>query len=395
MARAMTLAKRGAGKTSPNPLVGAVAAKDGVIIGEGWHRQYGGKHAEAEALDAALAAGLSVKGADIYCTLEPCCFTSPQKHQPPCTGLLIKNGIRRAVIACLDPNPLVNGQGAEKLRRAGIVVESGLLEREGEALNEGFFTFQRLGRPFVRLKIAQSLDGRIACASGDSRWITDEAARKIVHGMRARHDAVLVGRGTVIADDPELTVRLARGRNPLRVVLDSRLSVLPAARIFSLPDVQKTVIVCGKDADPQKAELLRGTGARVIQIDLTRGGAPPLRRAELSSAPCGAESSRRHPSLAVVLDALADIGVRSILVEGGSGVYTSFLREGLWDKLTVFAAPLVLGEGISATGDLGITRVSDALRLRDVSVKTIGSQVMIEGARSTPGAILSGSAVSA
>ncbi|GMO51339.1 MAG: hypothetical protein Pg6C_16030 [Treponemataceae bacterium] len=230
MARAMTLARRGAGKTSPNPLVGAVVAKNGAALGEGWHKQYGGKHAEAEALDAARAAGFSPKGADIYCTLEPCCFTSPQKHQPPCTDLLIKSGIRRAIIANLDPNPRVNGQGAEKLRRAGIIVENGLLTREGEALNEGFFTFQRLGRPFVRLKIAQSLDGRIACASGDSRWITDEAARKIVHKMRARHDAVLIGRGTVLADDPELTVRLVRGHNPLRVVLDSRLAVPPAAR---------------------------------------------------------------------------------------------------------------------------------------------------------------------
>jgi diaminohydroxyphosphoribosylaminopyrimidine deaminase/5-amino-6-(5-phosphoribosylamino)uracil reductase len=360
MARAMALARRGAGKTSPNPLVGAVVAKDGAALGEGWHRQYGGKHAEAEALDAALAAGNSPEGADVYCTLEPCCFTSPQKHQPPCTDRLIKSGVRRVIIACLDPNPQVNGQGAEKLRRAGITVESGLLEREGESLNEGFFTFQRLGRPFVRLKIAQSLDGRIACASGDSRWITDEAARNIVHKMRARHDAVLVGRGTAIADDPELTVRLTRGANPLRVVLDSRLAISPSARVFSLPDVQKTVIICGRDANPQKAGLLRETGARVILSDSSGDGTV---------------------TLAAALNALAEIGVRSILVEGGSGVYTSFLREGLWDKLAVFIAPLVLGEGINAIGGLGIARVSDALRLCDVSVKTIGSQVMIEGAR--------------
>jgi diaminohydroxyphosphoribosylaminopyrimidine deaminase/5-amino-6-(5-phosphoribosylamino)uracil reductase len=238
MKRALTLARRGMGKTSPNPMVGAVIARDGRITGEGWHRRYGGKHAEAEAMGSCLAAGENAKGGTLYCTLEPCCFTAPDKHQPPCAELVIKSGIRRAVIAGLDPFKRVNGAGAAMLREAGIIVETGLFAEAEAELNRGYYTFQQKGRPFVHLKIAQTLDGRIAATEGvpGDRWITDEAARKIVHRMRAEYDAVLVGRGTVLADDPELTVRLVRGRNPLRVILDSRLSLRDEAKVLRLPD---------------------------------------------------------------------------------------------------------------------------------------------------------------
>ena len=252
MSRAISLARRGVGKTAPNPLVGAVIAKRNHIIGEGWHRQYGGNHAEKEALDAVFAAGKSPAGADLYCTLEPCCFTASDKHQPPCTDLIINSGIRRVVIANHDPNPKVNGGGKRILEQAGVTVQSGLLADQGEILNEGFFTFHRLGRPFIRLKIAQSIDGRIAAAGGDSRWITDEAARRLVHRMRSRHDAVLIGRGTALTDDPELTVRLVRGVNPVRVVLDSKLSLPDSARILALPDPEKTLILCSAGADPRR-----------------------------------------------------------------------------------------------------------------------------------------------
>ena len=383
MARAVTLARKGAGRTSPNPLVGAVVVKNNQILGEGWHRQYGGKHAEAEALDAVLAAEKSPKGADLYCTLEPCCFTAPDKHQRPCTERIISSGIRRVIIANQDPNPRVNGGGIRMLEQAGITVQSGLLAAEGERLNEGFFTFQRLGRPFVHLKIAQTLDGRIAASGGNSggessetvvsaktvvstgnhgfQWITDEAARRIVHRMRRDHDAVLIGRGTALADDPELTVRLCRGPNPLRVVLDSRLSLPDSARLLALPDREKTLIVCAAGAPPDRIAALRGMGAQVLPVD--------------SAAASGGISLR------AALAALAERGVRSVLVEGGSTIFTSFLREGLWDRLTVFIAPLVLGQGTSAAGDLGIRTVKDALRLHDVSIKTIGDQVLIEGGR--------------
>ena len=363
MSRAIALARKGAGKTSPNPLVGAVIVKNGVIIGEGWHRQYKGKHAEAEALDSALKAGFSPAGADLYCNLEPCCYTAPDKHQPPCTDLIVKSGIRRVIIANRDPNPRVNGGGENILKKAGIKVESGLLAAEGEKLNEGFFTFQRLGRPFIRLKIAQSLDGRIAAASGDSStshgksWITDENARKLVHRMRSRHDAVLIGRGTALADNPELTVRLVRGPNPLRVVLDSRLSLPDSARLFTLPDREKTMIFCSAETNPEKISLLKNKGVQVIPVE---GGL----------------------SLQAVLTALAERGIRSVFVEGGCAVFTAFLQERLWDKLTVFIAPLVLGHGINAVGDLKINTVKNALRLNNVSVRRIGDQLLFEGENS-------------
>ena len=358
MSRVISLARKGTGKTSPNPLVGAIIAKDGKIIGEGWHRQYKGKHAEQEAMDSVLAAGISPQGADLYCNLEPCCYTAPDKHQGPCTDLIIKSGIQRVVIANYDPNPKVNGEGVKILKKAGIKVETGLFAADGESLNEGFFTFQRLGRPFVRLKIAQSIDGRIAAAGGDSRWITDVAARQMVHRMRSRHDAVLIGRGTAMADDPELTVRLVRGPNPLRVVLDSRLSLPVSARLFSLPDRKKTMILCSHEADPEKISMLRNKGIQVLTINC--------------------EPNNDALSLQAVLAALAGYGIRSIFVEGGSAVFTAFLRQGLWDKLAVFIAPLVLGQGLNAVGDLGINAVKNALHLNDVSFKQIGEQMLLE-----------------
>ena len=360
MRRALVLARRGAGKVSPNPQVGAVLARDGRIIGEGWHKHYGGKHAEAEAVAAVLAKGDSPGGADLYCTLEPCCFTAPDKHQRPCTDLILESGIKRVVIAGLDPNPRVNGAGVGILREAGIRVETGLLAEAGEELNRGFFTFQRRGRPFVHIKIAQSLDGRIAALGGGppgshAPWITDEAARKIVHRLRSRYDAVLVGRGTIAADDPELTVRLCRGPNPLRVVLDSRLRLPDDAKVLSLPDQEKTLLVCGNEAGTERREMLRAKGVEVICLG--EKGLP----------------------LGAVLDALGKRGIRSVLVEGGGAVFSSFLREGLWDRLSVFTAPIILGDGVSAVSGLGTNTVGGALQFTDVSIKRIGRQTLFEG----------------
>jgi diaminohydroxyphosphoribosylaminopyrimidine deaminase/5-amino-6-(5-phosphoribosylamino)uracil reductase len=358
MSRALTLAGRGQGEVSPNPLVGAVVVKQNRIIGEGWHRQYGGAHAEAEALEAVRVAGETPEGADLYCTLEPCCFTAPDKHQPPCTNRIIESGIRQVYIANLDPNPKVHGGGVRALRDAGITVRSGLLSAKGACLNRGFFTFQRLGRPFVRLKIAQSLDGRIACANGDSRWITDEAARRTAHRLRSAHDAVLIGRGTALKDDPELTTRLVRGPNPLRVLLDSKLSLPLKARLLHLPDSEKTLVLCAADHDAEKAARMREYGAQVVPLE------------DLSPA--------------AALGALGDRGIRSVLVEGGGAVVAAFLKAGLWDSLTVFTAPILLGRGIDWTGDLGIDAVRDAVRFAEVSLKHIGKQVLFEGLRESP-----------
>lgn len=355
MRRAFDLAKLGEGSVSPNPMVGAVIVKDGRIVGEGFHRRYGGRHAEAEAIGSATG---SLAGATLYCTLEPCCYTSPEKHQPPCTDLIVRSGLGRVVIANADPNPKVNGEGVRRLREAGIEVAAGLLSEEGERLNEVFFTCMREGRPFVHLKIAQSLDGRIAAVNGDSRWITDEAARKRVHAMRAASDAVIVGIGTVAADDPGLTVRDVPGKNPFRVVLDSSLSVSPAARIFDPSDPERTLVFCTSAADPEKRGRIEATGARVFETAAGKNGGVDLPE---------------------VLRTLLGLGLRSVLVEGGAGVFTSFLREGLCDRLSVFVAPVLIGKGIEAVGDLGVEFVKHAKRLTEVEIETIGDQVLVRG----------------
>ncbi|MCL2761916.1 MAG: bifunctional diaminohydroxyphosphoribosylaminopyrimidine deaminase/5-amino-6-(5-phosphoribosylamino)uracil reductase RibD [Treponema sp.] len=399
MKRAFALAGRGMGKTAPNPMVGAVLVKKGRIIGEGWHRYYGGLHAEAEAVQAALAAGLSPAGADLYCTLEPCCFDAPGKHQPPCTTLIIKNKIKRVYIANLDPNPRVSGKGITILEKAGITVVSGLCAEAGEELNRAFFTFHRAGRPFVHLKMAQTLDGRIAAPNGSARWISDEAARRMVHRLRSEYDAVLIGRGTALADDPELTVRLVKGRNPRRVILDSRLAIPETAKLFSLPDPEKTIIVHSHNANPRKAANLHSLGVELIPI-ISRQGAEAQRTqrgrkvgggvlrnnaaiylpssSAFSASPRLCESSSQALPLQEVLAALGERGIQSILVEGGAGIFASFLREGLWDRLSIIIAPIMLGGGLNAVSGLGIDSMDQVLRFKNGVFRRIGSQIMFE-----------------
>ena len=366
MKRAFALAKRGRGKTSPNPMVGAVLAKDGHVIGEGWHRRYGQAHAEAEAVQSVLAAGLSPLGADLYCTLEPCCFRAPDKHQSPCTELIIKSGIKNVYIANLDPNSKVNGKGVTMLKEAGIKVKTGLCQDAGEELNRAFFTFHRLGRPFVHLKAAQSLDGRIAASNGDSRWISCEKARRLVHQLRGDYDAVLVGRGTALADDPELTVRLVKGRNPLRVILDSGLAIPETAKLFSLPEPGKTIIIHSHDANTDKAAKLRSLGAELISIKSASKNAST------------AAGSRPTIPIKKVLASLTKRGVQSVLVEGGAGVYSSFLREGLWDRLSLFIAPVILGDGMNLVSGLGLNSMERAMRFGKGSFRRVGLQALFE-----------------
>ena len=359
MKRAFVLARRGEGKTSPNPMVGAVLVKDGRIIGEGWHRRHGEAHAEAEAVQAVLAAGLSPKGADLYCTLEPCCFKAPDKRQPPCTDLIIKSGIKNVYIANLDPNAKVSGKGVAMLEEAGITVKTGLCHEAGEELNRAFFTFHRLGRPFVHLKMAQTLDGRVAAPDGGSRWISDETARRMVHRLRSRYDAVLIGSGTALADDPELTVRLVKGRNPRRIIFDSRLAIPVEAALLSLPEPAKTIIIHNNDADAGKAEKLRSRGVELIPIKAGKAlsGGLPLKE---------------------VLAALAKRNVQSVFVEGGAGIFGSFLREGLWDRLSLFIAPLILGGGTNVVSGLGFDSMDQAMRFKTGSFRRIGSQILFE-----------------
>lgn len=349
MKRALQLARRGMGQVSPNPMVGAVIVRSGEIISEGYHRRFGADHAER---DAITRASKSVKGATIYVNLEPCCHWG---KTPPCVDILIEQGIKRAVIGTLDPQPLVDGKGVQILRDHGIEVVQGILEEDARALNEVYFHYTRTGLPFITVKYAQSLDGRIATSRGDSRWISSEASRRFAHRLRAQHDAIMVGIGTVLTDDPQLTVRLVKGKNPLRIILDSRLRIPLNARV--LQGEGETLILTTDEHDPKKVEAIQGQDKEVFVVQ--RG---PDGRAEL-------------PSLMKIL---AERGISSILVEGGAEVITSLLRERLVNRMVVITAPLILGQGKEGIGDLGIADLERAIRPSSRQVRQIGEDVIFD-----------------
>ena len=362
MQRALQLAERGRGRTSPNPLTGCVVVKDGRVIGEGFHERHGARHAEAAALDACRE---SPRGAHLYCNLEPCAASYPGKLTPPCAARIIRAGIGRVTVATLDPNPRVCGVGVRLLREAGIPVTVGAEAEAALRLNVPFFAAVHFRRPYVHLKIAQSLDGRIATRGGDSQWITDAAARRVVHRMRAEHDAILVGRETALRDDPRLTVRdLEAGARPAatpwRVVLDSRLALPATARLASDEHAARTIVLTTAQADPARRRELIDRGVQVDDVAAGAGG---------------------RPDIDAALQALHDRGIHSLLVEGGGAVYTSFLRAGRFDRLTVFVAPLLIGDGVAAVGDLGNERIADATRLQGVTTTIVSDQVMVSGYR--------------
>ncbi|GAB4338775.1 MAG: bifunctional diaminohydroxyphosphoribosylaminopyrimidine deaminase/5-amino-6-(5-phosphoribosylamino)uracil reductase RibD [Calditrichia bacterium] len=361
MQLALEMAQKGAGQTSPNPLVGSVIVKNGKIIGQGYHRKYGEKHAEAAAIDSASE---PVKGATLYCNLEPCCHTSPEKKTPPCAQRIIREGIQRVVIATTDPNPLVNGKGVEMLRQAGIEVQIGVEKEAATKLNEAYLKWAKTNEPFIHLKIAQSVDGRIATSTGHSQWITNAAARKRVHWWRVTHDAVLVGANTVLKDDPTLTVREVEGRNPLRIILDDQLQIPEAARILNLPDPEKTLIFTFAEKSSPKFVRLSQKGVQLISLENSGDGYIPLRQ---------------------VIGSLTERKVTSILVEGGGEIFTSFVKERLFDKISVFIAPLIIGEGIESIGSLGISSLEEALRLENISIEIIDNQALVQGYR--PGSL--------
>jgi diaminohydroxyphosphoribosylaminopyrimidine deaminase/5-amino-6-(5-phosphoribosylamino)uracil reductase len=349
MKRALQLARRGMGQVSPNPMVGAVIVHSDKIIAEGYHRRFGGDHAERDALKRASA---SVRGATIYVNLEPC---SHWGKTPPCVDALIEQGIKRAVIGTLDPHPLVNGKGAQILRDHGIEVVKGVLEDEARALNEVYFHYTRTGHPFITVKYAQSLDGRIATTRGDSRWISSEASRRFAHRLRARHDAIMVGIGTVLADDPQLTVRLVKGRNPLRVVLDSRLRTPLNAQV--LQGEAKTLIVTTDAHAKKKVHTIQKQGKVVLLVQRDTKG-----RVELKT----------------LIQVLAEWGISSILVEGGREVITSLLKGGLVNRMVIITAPLIVGKGIEGIGDLGIAEIKQAIRPSFYKVSKVGEDVIFD-----------------
>lgn len=355
MRRALALAARGRGTTRPNPMVGAVIARGGKVLAEGYHRRAGGPHAEIAAL--ARLGPRAARGATLYVTLEPCCHTG---RTGPCTDAVLAAGIARVVVAALDPNPLVDGRGVARLRKGGVRVDVGVLSREAEALNAAWATWIASGRPRVTLKAATTLDGFIADGRPRARrapvWITGEEARRVAHELRAAHDAVLVGSGTVAADDPRLTVRLPRARRvgpqPVRVVLDGRLRTRPAAHV--LDDGPPTLVFTKRGAPAARVRALRAAGAEVLEV----------------AAPGG------RLSLPQVLQALAERGLQSVLVEGGAAVNGAFVAAGLVDDVAFFLAPTVFGAGIPVTVGPG-RGLPAGLALGPLTVRPVGKDLLV------------------
>jgi len=353
MKRALSLAGRGAGFASPNPLVGAVVVKDGKIVGEGWHEVFGGPHAEVNAI---AQAGAQADGADLYVNLEPC---SHQGKTPPCTGLIIRSGIKKVIIGMQDPNPLVNGKGTAFLKHNGIEVYTGLLESECKKRNEVFTKFITTGKPFVTFKYAMTLDGKIATVDNASRWITGEESRKIVHKLRHDMSSVMVGVDTVIYDDPMLNVRLAgkKWKQPLKVIADSSLRIPLDARALSV-DPQLCLIASTVKADKNKVMEIRRMGAQVLI--------------------CPGKDGR--VDLPFLFTTLGAMEIDGVLLEGGSTLAFSALKDGLVDKVIAFVAPKILGgsRAPAPVGGEGIAAMEDAIYLRDLKIRKVGADLMIE-----------------
>jgi diaminohydroxyphosphoribosylaminopyrimidine deaminase/5-amino-6-(5-phosphoribosylamino)uracil reductase len=352
--RALELAERGRGLTSPNPLVGAVVVREGRIVGEGAHLRAGGPHAEVEAL---AAAGEAARGATLYVTLEPC---NHHGRTSPCAPAVARAGIVRVVAALRDPNPDVGGGGLGALRQAGIAVEVGVLNAEAERQNRGWLTAMRERRPHVTLKAAATLDGKIADVHGASRWITGEPARRQVHRMRAESDAIIVGITTALRDDPSLTVRLEAPwpREPYRVVLDTHARLSPEARVIHAATPARALVAVGPEAAPARVAALQAAGATVVRCPGRDG------RVDVSA----------------LLARLFDLEVRAVLVEGGGEVHAAFLDAGLVDRVALFVAPMLVG-GRAAPGVVGGEgrELKSALRLERPMVTVFGDDLLIQG----------------
>jgi diaminohydroxyphosphoribosylaminopyrimidine deaminase/5-amino-6-(5-phosphoribosylamino)uracil reductase len=352
MRAALALARRGLGAVWPNPAVGCVIVDRGRVVGRGWTQPGGRPHGETEALGRA---GEAARGATAYVSLEPCCHWG---RTPPCTDALIAAGIRRVVVALEDPDPRVAGDGVEQLHAAGLEVETGLCEAEAAEINAGFFCRLRNGRPLVTLKLATSLDGRIATGQGESQWITGPPARERAHALRAAHDAIMVGTGTVLADDPQLTCRLPglAHRSPVRVVVDRYLRIPPATCLISDARAVPTWILTLPSADATRRQALLGAGATVIDMDPGPDG---------------------NGSLAAALAALGERGITRLLVEGGGRLAAAFVRAGLIDRLIWVHAPMLIGgDGVPAIAEVGLEALSEAPRFTRLSTETVGDDVL-------------------
>jgi diaminohydroxyphosphoribosylaminopyrimidine deaminase/5-amino-6-(5-phosphoribosylamino)uracil reductase len=361
MTKALELASKGRGDVSPNPLVGCViVAKDGSEIGLGYHKKFGEAHAEVNAVES-VEETEKLKGATVYVTLEPC---SHHGKTPPCALMLGKLPIERVVVAMKDPNPEVNGKGILHLRNKGIEVEVGVLKQEAEKLNEFFIHHQTFGRPFITLKIAQTADGYLAAADGESQWITGKQSRKLVHKWRSEYDAVMVGRTTAITDNPSLTVRHVAGRQPKRVVIDGPYELPKDLNLFSDKFEDKTTIITwnkeasASDADPMlklmKQNYFRGDILQVSKVD-------------------------GHADLRQAFKMLGDKGITSVLVEGGQQLSSALLKSGLVDKIELFIAPKLLGAGTRSLIGIGINKMRDIAELKEVTWKQVGDDMLLTG----------------
>lgn len=353
MAMALRLAEKARGRTSPNPMVGAVVVKNGRVIARGWHRKAGEPHAEAIAL---AKAGTAARGATLYVTLEPCSHTN--KRTPPCSPLVIASGVKRMVIAMIDPNPKVSGGGIRAIRKAGIEVVTGVLESEARLLNEAFIKHVTKKAPFVTLKIAQTLDGKIATASGESKWITGKEAREEGHKLRNGNDAILVGINTVLKDDPSLTARISGGRDPMRIIVDSSLRIPVKAKVLSRRSGAKTMIATLAGASKEKIKRLEAVGAEVLLVKGDRG------RVDLRD----------------LMGQLAKRDILSILIEGGAEIHASAFKSSIVDKVVIFIAPLLMTgkDSLCSIGGISPSKLTHAIRLRNVVTRFVGHDIMLE-----------------
>jgi diaminohydroxyphosphoribosylaminopyrimidine deaminase / 5-amino-6-(5-phosphoribosylamino)uracil reductase len=353
MSKCIDHARQGIGYVSPNPMVGCVIVKNGNIVGYGYHKRYGASHAEVNAL---RMAGEKAKGATLYVNIEPC---NHYGKTPPCTDLIISKKIRCVVVAMQDPNPLVNGQGIKKLKKADVEVIENIFSDQAKILNEHFTKFITLKLPFVTIKIGETFDGRIADAKGRSKWITNEAEHKYVHELRSTYDAVLVGAGTIIKDDPLLTVRHTKGRNPYRIIIDGNLSSPLTSQVFKLKDIEKTIIFISEDtvkSKKNKISKLNNYGVNVIHLPDNEG----------------------RLAILTVLKKLHQLNIGSVLVEGGAQVFSQFIEQNLADKLILAIAPKIIGSGIQSVNFKKLIHLNNATSLVKIKSFVLGDNVMIE-----------------
>lgn len=353
MTLALELAEKGRGKVEPNPMVGAVLVKDGEIMGKGYHQVFGGSHAEIHAINEA---GENCKGATLYVSMEPCAHYG---KTAPCTDAIIKGGITKVITTVIDPNPVTSGKGIQKLKAAGIEVRIGVMESQAKKLNASFFKLMQKGLPYVIVKWAMSLDGKIATRTGSSKWITSEESRMYVHKIRGQVDGVLVGINTVLRDDPLLTCRYEGGRSPKRIIVDGNASLPLNSRLLNTISESEIIVAVNENAQQNRIERLEQLGCKIIKTRDING----------------------HVNLQALFQRLGEMKLTNILVEGGSRVITSMIEDHLVDKVMVFIAPIIIGGEDAKLPVLGkgIDKINEAVEINEVTIKRFSNDVVVEG----------------